>query len=66
MNVLLKEDPNEQINRASDLPCKVRDLEIKLNAYKRSAVPPLITEPPYFDPKSNPANFGDKWSPGWC
>lgn len=62
----IKEDPLEALNLAGRLPCRVRDLERKIGEYRRRTVQPVITEPPFFDPKSNPAKFGDKWSPGWC
>ena len=62
----MKDDPLEKVNLAEKLQCKVRDLEMQINGYKRKSVPAFVTEPPFFDPKSNPADFGDKWSPGWC
>ena len=62
----IKDDPLEKENLAGKLPCLVRDLESKINGYKKKSMTPVITKPPFFDPKSNPAKFGDKWLPGWC
>jgi hypothetical protein len=53
---------------AAQFPCKLFELEIKLNEYRKITVEPLVKEPTteQFDPKGFPYNFGDKWSPGWC
>lgn len=61
----IKEDPLEHDNKAEEMPCKVKELEIKLEAYRNNTVPPFLFYN-NFDPKSNPAKFGDTWSPGWC
>ena len=47
---------------------KVRELELVLNQYKLSVVPVLINDPfgANLDPAANPANFGNRWAPGWC
>jgi hypothetical protein len=60
------DDPLEKNNLARLFPCKIRDMELQIEEYKRNSVPPFVTEPPFYDPKSNPARFGDKWLPGWC
>lgn len=62
----INDDPWEEVNLAEKFPCKVRDLEVKINKYKDESVEPLVSKPPFFDPKSDPGKFGDKWSPGWC
>ena len=60
------DDPFENNNIASVYPCKLKELEIRLEEYKKEMVPPLILEPPNFSSNSNPEVFGDKWLPGWC
>lgn len=60
------DDPTETTNLASSDPCKVKELELKLEEYKKNTVPPLVTNPPFFDSGSDPANFNDSWMPGWC
>ena len=41
---------------------------VAMLSYKKISVEPLVKEPTekYRDPKANPQNWGDKWSPGWC
>jgi hypothetical protein len=63
---LLLDDPFEKNNLASVYPCKLKELEIKIEEYKKEMVPSLILEPPNFSSNSNPEFFGDKWLPGWC
>ena len=62
------DDPLEMNNIAKTNPCKVRELEMQLDEYKKISVEPLVKEPTekYRDTKANPQNWGDKWSPGWC
>jgi hypothetical protein len=36
-----------------------------MEEYKLDSVEPLVTDPAYFDKRSNP-NTVDQWSPGWC
>jgi hypothetical protein len=61
----IKDDPYEKNNLAFKYPCKLKELELKLEEYKHDSVVPLVTEPANFDKKSNP-NANDQWAPGWC
>lgn len=62
------EDPTEKFNLAKHMEHKVRELALELDEYKKFTVEPLVKEPieDYRDPKSDPALWGDKFSPGWC
>ena len=62
----IKDDPYEKNNLAFKYPCKLKELELKLEEYKHDSVVPLISKPSNFVSESNPSKFGDKWSPGWC
>lgn len=48
------------------MPNLVRQLEVKLDEYRKNSVPPLYTPGMTYDPNSNPKNWGDKYYPGWC
>ncbi|XP_071094086.1 arylsulfatase B-like [Haliotis cracherodii] len=60
----LKDDPNERNDLSNSQPDMVKKLAARLAWYEKQAVPPNFPETP--DPKSNPALYGNVWSPGWC
>jgi len=62
----LKDDPMEIKNLADQRPDVVERLEKRLSEYKKRVVTPLNPPTMKSSPLSNPANFGDKWAPGWC
>ncbi|XP_078610513.1 arylsulfatase B-like isoform X2 [Branchiostoma floridae x Branchiostoma japonicum] len=59
----LKDDPTEHHNLADSMPDKLKEMQAKLQQYRKSLVPAIFPAP---DPKSNPDNWGGAWSPGWC
>ena len=61
----LDADPTEHHNLASTKTDILAMMMSRLNEAMKSYVPDLIKENPE-TAKSNPANFGDAWSPGWC
>lgn len=50
------------------MPCKVRDLEKRLDEYQSMVVLPQVKEPLhlYHDPRGDPRNTNNKFWPGWC
>ncbi|KAH9499681.1 hypothetical protein Btru_074419 [Bulinus truncatus] len=59
----LKDDPTEHNNLYDQLPDVVKQLQDRLNEYKKKYVPPNFPLP---TPKADPKNFGGAWTPGWC
>ena len=59
----ISDDPNEHNDVSEKYPDVVDKIKAKLEEYKKDYVPPNKPPP---DKKSNPANFGGFWSPGWC
>ncbi|KAH9499684.1 hypothetical protein Btru_074431 [Bulinus truncatus] len=59
----VKDDPTEHNNLYDQLPDVVKQLQDRLNEYKKKYVPPNFPLP---TPKADPKNFGGAWSPGWC
>ena len=66
--LFLLDDPNERINLARQNETKVRELEVTLNEYKKKTEMPQVKEPLSENrvPESDPALWGDTFSPGWC
>lgn len=50
------------------MPCLIRDLQYKLDDFRKITVEPQIKEPleRYSDPRADPKKWGDTFSPGWC
>ncbi|XP_065843285.1 arylsulfatase J-like [Oscarella lobularis] len=61
----LDADPTEHHNLASTKTDVLAMMMSRLNEAIENYVPDLIKQNPE-TAKSNPANFGDAWSPGWC
>ncbi|KAH9499682.1 hypothetical protein Btru_074420 [Bulinus truncatus] len=59
----VKDDPTEHNNLYDQLPDVVKQLQDRLNEYKKKYVPPDFPLP---TPKADPKNFGGAWTPGWC
>ncbi|KAI8501215.1 hypothetical protein Bbelb_213100 [Branchiostoma belcheri] len=59
----LKDDPTEHHNLADSMPDKLKEMQAKLEEYRKSLVPAMDPPP---DPKSTPMLWGGAWSPGWC
>ncbi|XP_046561885.1 arylsulfatase B-like [Haliotis rubra] len=59
----LHSDPAERYNLAPKKPDVVDQLRARIEDYRKQMVPALY---PPGDPASNPKNFGNVWSPGWC
>eukprot|EP00058_Branchiostoma_floridae_P001619 XP_002587107.1 hypothetical protein BRAFLDRAFT_102624 [Branchiostoma floridae] len=59
----LKDDPTEHHNLADSMPDKLKEMQAKLDGYRKTLVPAIN---PKSDPKSDPKNWGGAWSPGWC
>ncbi|XP_078610731.1 arylsulfatase B-like [Branchiostoma floridae x Branchiostoma japonicum] len=59
----LKDDPTEHHNLADSMPDKLKEMQAKLEEYRKTLVPAIF---PPMDPKSFPAEWGGAWSPGWC
>lgn len=59
----LKTDPTEHYNLAQEMPAKVKELQARLDFYKKSAIPAKNPGPVR---AANPKYFGGAWSPGWC
>ncbi|KAI8515753.1 hypothetical protein Bbelb_065660 [Branchiostoma belcheri] len=59
----LKDDPTEHHNLADTMPDKLREMQTKLQDYRKTMVPAIW---PKNDPKSNPKNWDGAWTPGWC
>ncbi|XP_046355962.1 arylsulfatase B-like [Haliotis rufescens] len=60
----LKDDPNERNDLSNSRPDMVKKLAARLAWYEKQAVPPNFPETP--NDLSNPALYGNVWSPGWC
>jgi hypothetical protein len=61
----LNADPTEHFNVAEENKDIVSMMKMRLEETMKTYVHDLSTlNPP--TAKSNPANFGDAWSPGWC
>ncbi|XP_046553551.1 arylsulfatase I-like [Haliotis rubra] len=56
-------DPTEHHDISKDNPTLVNSL-LQMLALKNGTRVPAMDPPS--DPRSNPANFKDAWSPGWC
>jgi hypothetical protein len=67
-NFSFKDDPLERNNLAAQMPCLIRDLQYKLDDFRKITVEPQIKEPleRYSDPRADPKKWGDTFSPGWC
>ena len=61
----LDADPTEHYNLASTKTDVLAMMMSRLSEAMKSYVPDLSDQNPPTE-KSNPANFGDAWSPGWC
>ncbi|XP_066304132.1 arylsulfatase B-like [Branchiostoma lanceolatum] len=59
----LKDDPTEHHNLADTMPDKLKEMQAKLEDYRKTLAPAIH---PKADPKSDPKNWGGAWSPGWC
>ncbi|XP_067656663.1 arylsulfatase B-like isoform X1 [Haliotis asinina] len=59
----ISSDPTEHFDLSAKYPDLVEEMKVKLEEWRKRGVP--AQDPPK-DPKSNPANFGGVWSPGWC
>ncbi|KAL5008189.1 hypothetical protein ScPMuIL_013770 [Solemya velum] len=59
----LQDDPEERVNLANDRPDLVRQLQRRLDKYRKSMVRSF--DPPD-DHSGLPRHFNDIWSPGWC
>ncbi|XP_046561886.1 arylsulfatase B-like [Haliotis rubra] len=59
----IRSDPTERYNLAPKKPDIVDQLRARIEDYRKQMVPALY---PPGDPASNPKNFGNVWSPGWC
>ncbi|XP_071100463.1 arylsulfatase B-like [Haliotis cracherodii] len=59
----IREDPTEHNDLAAQMPDIVDKLRARFDDYRKQMVPALF---PDGDPASNPKNFGNAWSPGWC
>ncbi|XP_067658130.1 arylsulfatase B-like [Haliotis asinina] len=59
----IREDPTEHHDLAAQMPDIVDKLRARIEDYRKQMVPALY---PPNDPASNPKNFGNAWSPGWC
>lgn len=55
-------------NLAGEMPCKVQELEKKLDEYRRITIHPQLIEPLelYNNQNGNPQKTDDKFWPGWC
>ncbi|XP_070532641.1 arylsulfatase B-like isoform X2 [Ptychodera flava] len=61
----LKNDPTESFNLAEKMPQRVKEMNTRIEEYKKKLVPTLdrgISE----EQLSDPQNFGGVWMPGWC
>ncbi|XP_070532642.1 arylsulfatase B-like [Ptychodera flava] len=61
----LKNDPTESFNLAEKMPQRVKEMNTRIEEYKKKLVPTLdrgICVPQLADPQ----NFGGVWAPGWC
>lgn len=57
------DDPTEHNDLSELYPELVKEMEAKLDEYRKSYVEPKTYA---YDPRSNPKNFGGFWTPGWC
>ncbi|XP_067658427.1 arylsulfatase B-like [Haliotis asinina] len=56
-------DPTERHDLSAQLPDAVAKLKSRLLEYRKQMIPANYPKP---DPKGNPRNFGNAWTPGWC
>ncbi|XP_050416113.1 arylsulfatase B [Patella vulgata] len=60
----IKDDPTEHNDVSQKYPDIVEKLKARLDDYRKESVKPNYPFLP--DTKSDPTNFNNVWSPGWC